>query len=570
MNPKKLPSLSYKLYTNFVISFILPIILICIFISYLFSNYQYQGVKNQTADNAQLIHAYLTRYIGDIDNIMKAPYYSSYFQSKTSFNELSTSEKNSISSDIDSILRLTTYSREDFGDLLFLSDGEILYFNAENYYQYLPSNQPLINRNWYIDALDKDGKIAIVPDTETTASKNFFISRKLKNLYKQDQENVIMVSMNGSTLNEIFSELSNLTPGMIVFTNDKNELIYSNSPIDDTLLQLLDQEQFQYEQNTWMHCSETMEEYPLTIHVMLSTSYITKQITAFIFVSIICYMIGLLISYLLFQRNNKWIKDPVLHIQSVLKEMKKGNLYSRCENMDILEFDNIGTAINGMAHRLQEKIKNEYELSIAQKNLQFQALQSQIQPHFIINTIYSFITLNQIGETELLNDAFYSFAHLLRYVLNRDNNTTLEKELDFLNNYCSLHQLRFGHRIRFEISCDETLHSLVLPKLILQPLVENAVIHGIEPSETPCFLEISAKKYQDTVYLIIEDNGVGFTTEQLSSPTSIGIKNVETRIRIWNEYAKLYIYRIDGRSIQTIIIPMPTQGEEENEDTCYR
>ena len=89
------------------------------------------------------------------------------------------------------------------------------------------------------------------------------------------------------------------------------------------------------------------------------------------------------------------------------------------------EFNEIGASINTMAHQLQEKIKNEYELSIAQKNLQLQALQSQIQPHFIINTIYSFITLNQIGEQETLNDAFYSFAHLLRYVLSKDNSLSL-------------------------------------------------------------------------------------------------------------------------------------------------
>lgn len=96
------------------------------------------------------------------------------------------------------------------------------------------------------------------------------------------------------------------------------------------------------------------------------------------------------------------------------------------------------------------KNQNEYELSIAQKNLQLQALQSQIQPHFIINTIYSFITLNQIGEQETLNDAFYSFAHLLRYVLSKDNSTTIGKELDFLEDYCSLCLLRFGNRLSYK------------------------------------------------------------------------------------------------------------------------
>ena len=209
-----------------------------------------------------------------------------------------------------------------------------------------------------------------------------------------------------------------------------------------------------------------------------------------------------------------------------------------------------------MAHQLQEKIKNEYELTLNQQKLQFQALQSQIQPHFIINTIYSFITLNQIGESELLNDYFYSFASLLRYVLRHENDTTIGKELEFLQNYCSLHHLRFGNRFNYKIECPEHLKSFPLPKLLLQPLVENAVVHGIEPSIAPCTLEILVKELQDKIYIIIEDTGVGFTKEKLNAPTSIGIKNVETRIGLWNSNVQLFIERVNDVSVQVLVIPL--------------
>ena len=99
----------------------------------------------------------------------------------------------------------------------------------------------------------------------------------------------------------------------------------------------------------------------------------------------------------------------------------------------------------------------------------------------------------------------------------------------------------------------------------MQPLVENAVIHGIEPSETPCSLNIHVEKHQNTIYIIIEDDGVGFTKEQVNSTTSIGIKNVETRMNIWDENVQLCMYRIDNRSIQVIIIPQDSEGENKNE-----
>ena len=178
-----------------------------------------------------------------------------------------------------------------------------------------------------------------------------------------------------------------------------------------------------------------------------------------------------------------------------------------------------------------------------------------------------FITLNQIGEQEALNDAFYSFAHLLRYVLSRSRETTLGAELDFLNDYCSLCLLRFGNRLSYEINCSEEFKSLSMPKLLLQPLVENAVIHGIEPSEVPCKLFVEAERHGNSLYILIEDDGVGFKEEELNSPESIGIKNVENRISLWGPDIRLYIYRIDGRTIQVLIVPFK---EEKHEDTGDR
>lgn len=562
MKHRKLPSLSYKLYSTFIISFLVPMTLICIFLSYLFSSYQTREIQKQAANNTKLISAYLTRYINDIDNLMKSPYYHSYFQSGSDFKELSLAQQNKISEELGDTLRMAKYSRDDFGDLLIVSNHQVMYFNVENYYQYLGD---LTTRNWYEAAIKKDGKIAIVPgdagsDSEELTAMDFYISRKLNNLYDSEQENVIMVNMKNNALSALFSELTVNIPYMVLFTNDQNELIYSNTAVDHDFLALLDNEKISYRRNTWEHSSQTLEKYPLTIHVLLSTSYIVTQIKAFLLVSIVCFAVGILIAYLLFHSNNQWIKFPVLHIQSVLRQMKHGNLNARCQTLSVQEFDDIGSSVNGMAEKLQEKIKNEYELTIAQKNLQFQALSAQIRPHFIINTIYSFITLNQIGERDLLNDAFYSFAHLLRYVLSHDNNTTIGKEMDFLENYCMLHKLRFGPRITYQIQCKEELRDFALPKLLMQPLVENAVIHGIEPSETPCILNISAEEHDEYIYIIIEDNGVGFTKEQIES-SSIGIKNAITRLELWDAGVSLSIYRIANRSIQIITIPKQLQGD---------
>jgi len=82
------------------------------------------------------------------------------------------------------------------------------------------------------------------------------------------------------------------------------------------------------------------------------------------------------------------------------------------------------------------------------------------------------------------------------------------------------------------------------------------VVHGIEPSIDPCTLNIQVEEHHNSIYIIIEDTGVGFTREELNAPTSIGIKNVETRIELWNKDVRLFIERIDGLSVQIIAIPL--------------
>lgn len=86
-----------------------------------------------------------------------------------------------------------------------------------------------------------------------------------------------------------------------------------------------------------------------------------------------------------------------------------------------------------------------------------------------------------------------------------------------LNDYCSLCLLRFGNLLSYEINCSEEFKSLSMPKLLLQPLVENAVIHGIEPSEVPCKLFVEAERHGNSLYILIEDDGVGFKEEELNS-----------------------------------------------------
>ena len=563
MKQKNRVSLSKHLFSSFVISFLLPMALVNGLVSYLFSSRQQQEIHRQTANNTTLITAYISKYIGDIDNITKAPYYHSYFQSKTMVEDLTPYEHNQIGAEMGQLLQLTTYSRNDFGDMLILSNEQVIYFNTSDWYQYLPTVTPLAQRQWYTKAMEQGGPVAIVPvERQTTPdapinTESFYISRRLNNIFWAQQTNIIMVSVSTDTLDELFSSLTSAVPLKILFTNDEGEPIYANTDVTTALVASLNQPSIAYAGSSWTNYSQTLERYPLTVHVLLDNSYVQEQVITFVLLTLLCYAVCVCFAYLLFRRNNHWIQEPTYHIKATLEDLEHGNLAARCQPLSVTEFQEIGLSINTMAHQLQDKIHNEYELRIAHDSLKFRALQSQIQPHFIINTIYSFISLNQIGEPDALGKALYSFARMLRYVLSKDDRTTIGRELNFLEDYCSLFLLRFGDRFSYTIHCDEAVHDLDLPKLLLQPLVENAVIHGIEPSETPCTLTLTVHLVENTLQIVIADNGVGFTPHQLHSENAIGIRNVETRLGLWNIAATLDICCEDGTTVQRLTIPLP-------------
>lgn len=127
MKTKKVQSLSRKLFVNFILSCLLPIVVVSFLVSYLFGTYQYQEIRSRAENNTKLISAYMTKYLNDIDNLTKAPYYHSFFQSRTPFEDLTPYDQNKVGEEIGKLLQLTTYSREDFGDMLVMSDGNVLY-----------------------------------------------------------------------------------------------------------------------------------------------------------------------------------------------------------------------------------------------------------------------------------------------------------------------------------------------------------------------------------------------------------------------------------------------------------
>jgi two-component system sensor histidine kinase YesM len=191
----------------------------------------------------------------------------------------------------------------------------------------------------------------------------------------------------------------------------------------------------------------------------------------------------------------------------------------------------------------------KYKELLERRDAEYRALQSQIQPHFLYNLLNGLIGLNRLGERRTLENAILSLKDMLRYTLEQGDWTTVSEELAFLAKYCELQKMRFGDRLQVRFDCGQEAGGFRLPKLILQPLVENAIIHGIEPLGTPGTLEVTAvvsrRNGQRVLGISVRDNGVGFS-ETGAGERHIGLANVKERLLIAYPQAFLSIQSHPG------------------------
>jgi len=178
----------------------------------------------------------------------------------------------------------------------------------------------------------------------------------------------------------------------------------------------------------------------------------------------------------------------------------------------------------------------KYSELIKKGEAEYQALQSQVQPHFIYNVLNGFIGLNRMGDKKSLESSIIELKEMLRYTQDSRTATTIAEEFNFVENYCQLQRLRFGDRIRYSLQIGEGLENVRIPRLILQPLVENAIIHGMEPLEAhEGILEVEAfrmlENERSMITISVRDNGIGCDLNSLQEREHIGIGNVRKRFK---------------------------------------
>ncbi len=270
----------------------------------------------------------------------------------------------------------------------------------------------------------------------------------------------------------------------------------------------------------------------------------------FIAAAVVFAMLG--ISLLFVWIATSRIAKPTRELLESMKTLGKENRYPRVKVVTQDEIGMIGTEYNKMAENIETLIEKVYKMELAQKQSELEFLQMQINPHFLYNALDT-ISWKALGEGNLdVSEMSIALAELLRATIKKESFIPLKEEMTTVKDYLYIQEQRFGDKISVDYQIEEGVEKYQVPNFILQPLIENAIIHGLEPKLEKGKVFIQIQKKEDRLYFLVADDGVGMSVEEIETlyvqceeddtSKSIGIKNVYRRLILcYGEESKLYI-----------------------------
>ena len=252
---------------------------------------------------------------------------------------------------------------------------------------------------------------------------------------------------------------------------------------------------------------------------------------------------------------------PFSKIINKIREIQKGKMSVKFPENSNNEIGYLGASLNKMIRNINKMIRKNtklvteiYEAKYLQKEAQVKVLYNQIRPHFIYNTLNQISLLIQSGREDEAVDDINKLSNILRGMANLDKETTVKDEIDLLESYLGIQKSRYGDRIEYCFNIDKTLNSFKIPPLLIQPIIENAIIHGCETKKEKTVIKVRGFRENNTIVFIIEDTGAGMDSKSLkkikdilnnykidinnldvnfnNKGSGIGIINVNRRIKI--------------------------------------
>jgi two-component system sensor histidine kinase YesM len=582
-----------KLYIIYLSALLIPMLLIGIFLISNTTNLLLKHYQNQVeADNVR-VKSIIFDVTTNVYNISDELFYDKDLQTVLNTNYTSVEESATSCKNYNKIVNYVTKNT-------FISDVKLYTTNPTifEYGNFIPVTDEIINTDWYQEAIthaDIQWKSLETLDFWNHTSQELCLIRRIPIISTGDYA-VLVIKISNNYLknriqdNTLFTTVS-VNEDPVFYSSNRNLLGSNNNiPIDYT------QNQYQYSGQLTYQNKESIA------HISTLLPYISKDkiyISTLDFnalpdathIVLFCSIILLLATIVPFILITLFTNHFSTRINTLLREMHKASK----GDFDIIdnfkgddELSEVFSDLKVMIQSIKQMDAQMYEAKLQeemlknqQQKMEFKMLASQINPHFLYNTLE---TIRMMAFTEGNRDVANAIKLLgksLHYVLENTgtSSTTLKKELDYIQTYLSIQKLRFNERVNYTLNIPEhmDLEEYQILPLLLQPIVENAILHGLELTEDNGQIYIDVKTKDDEfLQIYIFDNGLGMTEDELTALTtsiqiqnksktsSIGLYNINQRIKLF--YGDHYGMEINSRpnegTLVSLTLPLHNTMEE--------
>ncbi|WP_438433756.1 sensor histidine kinase [Gorillibacterium sp. sgz500922] len=340
----------------------------------------------------------------------------------------------------------------------------------------------------------------------------------------------------------------------ILLVSDDGQLIGSSEAASAELLPLLQssEQTVRYFGKEYVQVKQRSDKAAWTLIVLTPVRYVTKGISVLRTVLLVSGGIGTLLFLLLSFGLSTMITRPLLHLIRAMRKSRLGVLTPNAQEASTVEMRELNNTYNGMIAGMNELIRVVYEKEVLQSRTELKALQAQINPHFLFNTLEAFHwSLEEKGEEELAQ-LVVVLSRLFRYLIgkpDRDEWVTLGEEIEQVRRYLQIMAMRLGDRLTWSIELPDREAAVPVPKLLVQPLVENAIRHGVESrvGSGTVRVVVEPADREGWTRVTVSDDGPGMDEETLralyrtleggpplsSKGTGVGLVNVHRRLLLY-------------------------------------
>jgi two-component system sensor histidine kinase YesM len=246
---------------------------------------------------------------------------------------------------------------------------------------------------------------------------------------------------------------------------------------------------------------------------------------------------------------NKSIKDPIYRLKEMASRIAQGDLSIRVKKPEISELDELTDSLNTMAEKLGELIAQNLNKQQNLQKAEMKALQAQIAPHFMYNTLDTILSLAEDGQNRNVVTTTLALSNFFRLSLSNGRDwVAVAEETSHVESYLAIQKIRYGAILEYEIDIDEAILGESMLKIVLQPLVENAIYHGIKETRRAGLIKLTGRSSNGFLEFTVEDNGLGMTSDELHQlrenlchydvtrpGVGFGLHNVMKRVQLYYE-----------------------------------